>query len=580
MRPLVLLLTLACAAPASAAPAKEVDDATLHALAKGMRYLREERAPRMVEIKRLGVDEARVLRRLEALVAKCLVAEECTHVDDEPADLLGLLEELGTERSFPLLTRLEAHGVTSATFTREVVLERLMVLATAKTPCVPPPAERVAAERARLADFAVVSFRAGAFHARQATPAELDDLAYLYASIGAGNDLPPEPPHAYKPFPRGGGERTAANLERDRLFEQLRAGRVAGDIQKVATNARAYLASLGYPGEIRMEEDDVAQFHGPRVELIVRHLRLAAEELGQLEEALRLHSWDGRHGSCASHGQAMSQETRQGRIRLEERLHGCKAIIADRLLAPPSGGLRRPTPYGTERLSAAGFDVLRLYRGALVARDRTGATPEVFATLPDKGLAAQARWKVKGVEDWARRLQAMEGYADEGQRAALPLLLELALSGSDEALRALGTLVARPFQDPCVGGDETYYPYRYRLVRPLGRKCSTQLTPAEAATLARQILPLAQTGAPLDRYTAIDVLGQVGSPVVTQELTALLDDPARGQDFCELDRVTTDLVNCRPNYVVRTSAASALSHIQKLEAGWKKQRTETQGSAP
>ncbi len=571
---LLLLLSLLGAAPAGSASPKAVDDATLRSLAKGVRYLREERASRVVEIKRSGVDEARVLRRLEVLVAACLAAEECTHVDDEAADLLGLIEEIGTERSFPLLTRLEAHGVSSGTYAREVVLERLMVLATAKTPCAPPSAERVAAERARLADFPAVALRDGAYHARQPTPAEMDDLAYLYASIGAGNDLPKAEPREFRPFARRGAERTPENLERDRLFEQLRAGRAAGDIEKVAASARAYLASLGYPGEIRVHEDDAGQFHGPRADLVIRHLRLAAEQLGQLDEALRLHSWHVHHGGCGNHGVAMSTEAQQGRIRLEERLHGCAAIVADRLQAPPSGGLRRPTPYGTERLTAAGFDVLRLYRGALVTLFRGAVSPEVFASLPDEGPGAQARWKAKGVEDWASRLNAVEGYADEGQRAALPKLLELVASGSGEALRTLGKLAGREPEDPCLGREPVYYPERYRLVRPLGMKCATQLTPDEAAALARKLLPLAQSGEPNDRSTAIEVIGEIGSPAVTAELKALLDDPAQGREHCALDPETGSYTRCTRYYVVRSAAAAALEQIERREASWEKQRAE------
>jgi len=562
----VPLLVVALAASATAATPKrqprawtEADSAL--ALKSASAY-GEQRVQLVSQATAMGLDEPRILGRLGSLYATCLPKTECHGSAPREADgLFRLLEDLGTERSLSLLTRLEARGVSDATRTRERVLERLMVLATAKTPCTPPTPEQVAATRATLSDFFVVRPEGDALRARPATPAELDDLASFLAAIR--EELPPGRT-ASRPFVRD----PPASAERDRLFENLRAARRAGDIAAVAANARAYLQTLGYPGEIRSEEDAAGTFHGARYTLVLRHLELAAEELGQFEEAATLYRMPERN-SCGNYSGMRFLEKQRGILRTEERLRGCGRVVSIRMAAiEGTTPWRRPTPYGPERLRDAGFDVLRLYRGALVTTFRGHwRLEEAFAALPDGGTAALARLKTKGEEDWASTTSAVEGFADVGRREALPKLVELAGLGVYEALKSIGTLARRPETNPCSATER--FPFRHaqdfvRAIRPLADSCETQLSPEEAAALAQQILPLAEREEP-HRTTAIEVLGDIGSPAVVPALTRMLDDPTTG---CETKPKTE---SCEPSHPIRTAAAKALERIAKVEEAWRSQ---------
>src|SRR5262249_6029068 len=123
----------------------------------------------------------------------------------------------------------------------------------------------------------------------------------------------------------------------------------------------------------------------------------------------------------------------EGVIRTVERLRGCRAVATERLFSVDRAG-----PYGAERLAKSGFDVARLYTGALLTlgRDDAAETQRLLQALPSRAPEALARAARLGPEAWATRVRAIAGYADAAGRAGIDRLLEIAEQGGarDRAL--------------------------------------------------------------------------------------------------------------------------------------------------
>jgi hypothetical protein len=458
-----------------------------------------------------GVDEARVLRWLEVILADCLAQDgRCADPLQQPEPrrdlvevLLNVLGEVGSEKALPVLQRLDARGLYPADTARARIHERAMLQAVGQHPCAPPSAAEIARVRAALADFAVVRARAGRLVAEPPAAGELDDLSYFLAAVSeAGMEVGRLPAHARASW----SQPAPASRERDQLAAEIEAAELRGDIAAVARHAQAYLATLGHPGAAHFEDESAYGWGGARYSYVMRDLAEAAEDLGDLGRAAEMYrAADPGGGACGTSTDARWQDQVQGLIRAEERRGRCRAVVAERLLGIDEGF--EPDVYGTTRLRAAGFDVPRLYRGALVTRNREIEPAElegVLAQTPD----ALARLRTRGPEDWSRRVHAVRGLAQAGQQAALPALLEIAASSAPdvaiESLQAIADLAEKPSHDPCelTGGSFSFSTAWERPIQPLHHACETHLRPPARARLAAALRPLLRHAAPEVREAA------------------------------------------------------------------------------
>lgn len=547
-----------------------------------------------------GLTEDAVAAAVEELAADCLAIDgECPQLDlgaagvsqeliDVLETLAALLGEIGAERSVALLARLDARGFYQAGMARERLMTRRMLAAVAAYPCPPPTAEEVAAERARLEGFVAIGVRPdGALAPRPATARELDDLAYLLAATtGSGAEVGRATEEGEASWLTPGPE----NVTREELLARLGAGQRAGDAKAAAGAARDYLETLGYPGAITLSKADEFAWGGARLNYVMRDMADALETLGELDEAAHLYRRaNPGGGACGSSVSSVWQSQVRGVVRCEERRRRCRAAVPERLL-----GLEFwPGPgdeYGTARLAEAGFDVARLFRGALVTINRDADPALLEAALaPAKAPAgrrggpglgpSQKRLRERGPEDWERRVYALEGYADVAGREAFPALLDAAGAAIPSvrlrAIEALGRVAAMPLYDPCdpsrFGGGSSSSEWQ-REITPLGATCETMLRPEESEALAAKLLPLARDPDPRLREAVARAVGEIGAPGSVPALQALLDDPFQDEGVRICNGSGDELENCRVPYIVREAAQEALDHIAELRANREAQR--------
>jgi hypothetical protein len=171
--------------------------------------------------------------------------------------------------------------------------------------------------------------------------------------------------------------------------------------------------------------------------------------------------------------------------------------------------------YGPGRLASAGWDLPRMYRGALLTRNR--ADPRTHG-LTGPGAARRAR---EGDEHWEWRVRAAEGLADVAGPDALDELAAL-LSVADASLRArilsaIGRAAQRYIAGPCPDNVGWYGGYGgsnvwYRQVSTFATTCREQLTDTEAEALAAKLLPYAKDPVADVRHEAIETLGRLAPP--------------------------------------------------------------------
>ncbi len=229
-------------------------------------------------------------------------------------------------------------------------------------------------------------------------------------------------------------------------------------------------------------------------------------------------------------------------------------MVAERLVDVERGSHAFPSiygasAYGPRRLSAVGFDVARLYRGALLTAFREGGPKQLKARFSKAPAAlsqlALDRLARKGTEAWEHRIWAVEGLADLSGRAAVPRLVQLALANVPNsesgllrlrvrAIEALGDLLHRPEVDPCglpdtrirIGGIGFGGHWRKK-VQSL-TECGAVLNADEREALSGQLFPLLRSVDAEVRSTAANTLGNIGSPRALPELNRLVAKPAAG----------------------------------------------------
>lgn len=512
---------------------------------------------RLAAAEKLGLTEARALRwfgpLLDAGATGPTLPRTDGHAETQLLDLVqGYLEHVGTKRAYLPLYRAAAHSV-HASMALENVLERVVQAEIDASPvCPPPTVGEVSEARAALDDFMIIEPDASAHFAlvaRTPSSTERDDLAYLFAALSqdrgpVGEAVPVAAlasPLRARPNPSPSVDPTFSPARLGEVRQRLDAAKKAGDLVAVQKAARSYLTMLGYPGAIRSEDEDHQTWGGPGFANVMRDLALADELLGDLDEAADLYQRaNPGGGACGTSVGYRQQEQMQGLIRTAERRHQCRAVVAERLYAMDDSSF----DYGPKRLSAAGWDVPRLYRAAVLTLERTApkdALQASFASLPrDLAIKASQRLDKRGNEAVGDRVRALRGYADTLFAAeptggdTLPRMLAFTQYGSEtvraDALAALADLAELTSYDPCdTGGMRTLHMHgtsrEERKITARNQTCATKLPATVQRSIAAAFVAAAHDKSQLVREQVASGIAQVDvSPRADAVLATLTND--------------------------------------------------------
>jgi hypothetical protein len=526
-----------------------------------------------------GLTTSDVRTAVEQVYATCREpdTQRCASSDPIGEPLLALFAELGGATAAPLLSQIHAKGAASESLvTRALRAE----MAASVGPCNPPGEAEIARERRRLADFAVFDVVSGELTARPLTTAEADDLAYFMVGVSTAGPPVGESGEGSRP-PAPDPPDTEAIARRAELLAEIDAGHARGELEQVAVSARAYLESLGFPSPLRVHEEAEYAWGGARYSYVMRDLAFASEILGDVELARDLYRRaDPGGGACGSSTDYRRGEQTLGVIRTAERAGECRDVVAERLMDWDGQSEWFDSPedrargYGPERLARAGWDVLRLYRGALTTRNRDLDRADLLSALDraPEPLRSEARRRFEeaGNEAWERRVHAAEGLADRGGRASLDEVVQLldraAAPLAERTLYALGQMASRPVMGRCdedlgwlmLGGISNVWS---RPVRAFGKDCQTALTDAEADVLAQRVSALlthAELGVGL---TAAEALGQIGAPGSIPILDDALARHARMATACPPDDTSPKCWNAK---AMQEGVERALDRLRQL----------------
>jgi len=426
-----------------------------------------------------------------------------------------LLREFGALPLLRMMTRFESLGIRPPVV-REHVYRRLMNESVDNLACNPPCPGEVAQARKDLADFVVVDEISASPVPRELTEAERDDLAYFMVAVSAAGPPRQRRASARRAFPRCSASSSKHLMEEVRLRDQaLREAEVRGELEQLVRARQEYLHALGYPGQIHSCWGP-ARPPASRYEQVKSCLAGDLEALGRTREAEQLY----RHirwwrPYCGAGSRRNQDSLTRGLIRAAERSGRCRSVVAERLRALDG------EPYGPQRLADAGFDLPRLYRGALLTRNRDGEADRLIQSLnaarPDLAARAIARMQRLGPEAWERKVLALEGLADSAQRDALePLETVLPVLNEEAKLRALRVLgiLAWRTRAETVACTQVWGYSIHRATRPihsLGHSCETRLSEAEARAVSREIAPLLGDPSEDVRVAAAETLGSIAS---------------------------------------------------------------------
>jgi hypothetical protein len=318
---------------------------------------------------------------------------------------------------------------------------------------------------------------------------------------------------------------------------------------------------------------------GSGASYLMREAARSAELLGRydLAEALYRRALPGG-GMCGTTVHLRLAAQIAGAVRAAEQRGGCRTAVVERLYALA----RADTPYGTDSLARAGFDVPRLYAGALLmsGRDDVAALERALLALPSRSAEAVARLTRLGQEAWATRVRALEGYADTAKGAALPWLMALAAQGGattrTEALHALGALAEDRGYDPCVPTRlgriwGTHSGDGRREVRGIMQDCKTRLRAPTIDDLVQRVEAMAKDSDASVREAVANTLGRLGATRSRPVLKALSDDrfDAGGQVCTQ--RGSEPQV-CERNRPVALAAREALDALKRADEARAKQQ--------
>jgi hypothetical protein len=520
-------------------------------------------------LQRAGLTESLAIRAMSTCFdgrrkERCLDAQQAD-------DVATWLAEHGSTRAAAILYARKELGSFTAGRALESILVRRMIADAG--PCAAPSAQEIEHARAELAGFVVVDAAPAGLVARVPTGRELDDLAYFMAAVAdAGEEVGP----MRAPFRSGRVPQEKELAQRAGWLAEIEKARRAADLPTAQARGFSYIVSLGYPGEIDHSREGEMTWGGARASHLMRDVALTSEILGELDVADALYSRanPGGGGCGTTTGYRWAQQV-EGVIRTRERTQGCRAVVAERLL-DVDGDWTDESPYGPARLVEAGFDLARLYRGALVTRNRELEPATVLAAIERAPaairVAAIARWENEGPEAWEWRVRAIEGIADEFDRAGVELLLaqheSFASSARVRALSAIGAASSRPSIGPCeddtiwIGGFGIGGPWE-RPVRMFATTCATRISDRDAGAMTKRLRPQLETADLEIRAAAIHAIGEIAAPGARRLLRRQLATAKAELQRCKT--ATPD--DCWDFENVRGTAESAIENIDRVVAG-------------
>ena len=590
--PLAEIATPAAPPHASAAPEEPLpsrEDAIAQGRALAAAWPGMPREKRAGWLRERAVDETTLRRILAAIAKPCLaerdgagaackqiIAGETGVIFHAVLDGLAAIADPAPPGSptLRLLIALDARGQWQAGRAIDRALERRA--SASNMACTPPTPDEVAAARRSLADFAVLDGAAdGRLVARWPSAEELNDLAYFHAVVaGSGPAIGAvAEDDAAKPLP--GSHPDLAR--RKELRDELRASLLDGDVARHLRVAETYLATLGYPGPLRLAEEGDARWGGAGVSFVMRDAARSAEILGRydLAEALYRRANPGG-GMCGTSTPMRVAEQIGGALRAAEQRAGCRAAAAERLFAIDSDD----DVHGPTRLAQAGFDVARAYAGAMLTagRDDREALERALDALPSGSRDATQRLARLGTEAWSTRVRAIPGYADTAKAAGLDRLLALAAHGPAEAraeaVDAIGRVAEDHGDEPCIEDGFGWLrgsSLMPREVHSVMTTCATRLPARTIAGVVRRLAALAADRDPRLRETVAIALGRLGSPLARPTLRRLARDTFDGGGTVCISHGNGPR-QCEPNRPVHRAAKEALEELANAEATRAKQR--------
>lgn len=485
-----------------------------------------------LQLAKLGLDTSLASAALRELVRACIEdSTACTRPKLgkwKYASLVSIVSEHGTPEVLVALIQLDGWGLFTSRAVERILLREAQ--ADANT-CAPPGDDEIAKVSATLNDFLVLDAKRDRLVARKLSADELADLAYFYAGIGTSVA------DAGKGAARGARGRGLNEAEVKQRGLQLAALGVAlerGQLDAARRAALSYLTSLGYPGPLDASREADRAWGGARFSYVMRDLALVSEVVGEFSVAADLYQRaDPGGGACGTSRDSQRGTQIRGMIRVYERAGECRKVVAHRLLdwendynpEKLGGAKTMEIGYGPGRLVASGWDVARMYRGALLTRNRgdEGKLRKAlrrYASRPDRA-AALDRLARQGTEHWEWRVRAAEGLADVVGRQALDPLVGVMAQGDrnlrQRTMSALGDMAERNWTGPCPGqgfamfgvGSSNIWS---RTVSRFGLECATQLDDAAADGLAARLLPYASDGDMVVRNATVAALGKLAAP--------------------------------------------------------------------
>jgi hypothetical protein len=461
-------------------------------------YLSEDVIAELVEA---GLSMPVVVGALEQLAADCEDTRTpvCGHLEADALvreQLAEIVAARGDVSASPVLMRLDRFGDYQAGHALDEILERRMVASL--KPCDAPSRDEIAAARADVEGFLVIDAVDGVLVGRAATPAELDDLAYFLAAVAqAGPSVGSDPGTT-----RSGVDPTPAEiLDRTAWLASVEYGHRVGDPERVLQAGETYLRSLGWPDKIDVSREVDVAWGGARFSYVMRDVARAAELVGdpQLAAALYRRANPGG-GACGTSVDYRRGEQILGLIRAAEAAGSCRAVVPERLMNWEG---RASSAYGPARLRRSGFDLARLYRGALLTRHRDRDATMVEAALrrapADLVEPALQRLRERGPEAWEHRIAAIEGIpAEQGRAGVEQLLPQLAVlddTGRARAIRAIGDAGVRMFVGRCPEGSwgfgSAHGNVWRRSVPAFGKSCDSSYSDGDAERIHRILAPFA-----------------------------------------------------------------------------------------
>jgi hypothetical protein len=413
----------------------------------------------------------------------------------------------------------------------------------------------------------------GALVGRAATAGELDDLAYFFTAVAEAGPAVGEEPGTT----RSGIEPTDDELlDRAAWMASVEYGQRVGDPERVLQAGEAYLRSLGWPGEIDTSREGDVAWGGARFSYVMRDVALAAELAGDPELAGSLYRRaNPGGGACGTSVDYRRGEQIKGLIRAAEAAGRCRAVVPERLMNW-EGGVE--SVYGPARLRQAGFDLARLYRGALLTRHRDRDPAVVEAALrrapADLVEPALQRLRERGPEAWEKRVVAIESIPAELGRAGVELLLPqidlLDDTARARAVEAVGQAGARPFVGRCpeggwgigFGGGNVWH----RTVHAFGTTCALAYSDADAARIHRLLAPFA-LAPDLDlREATVSAIADLAPRTGRATLRRAAAKTARELARCRTRHPEADDYACGPLESLATTIDDSLTRLAELEA--------------